>query len=123
MRDQRYATFGAARRAPASSLPDRPIGSHLLDPRVPIPANAKPIRVDVSLDWKRLFIEPDQGVVAVNELVAPAPELFNAMNTTVPAMWTGRGPSRTSAKTRKASGRGGAVAGEFHAGDVRDALA
>jgi hypothetical protein len=85
MRDQRYATFGAARRAPASSLPDRPIGSHLLDPGAPIPANPKPISADVvSLDWKWLFIDPDQGVAAVNQLVAPAPELFNAINTTDP---------------------------------------
>jgi cytochrome o ubiquinol oxidase subunit 2 len=59
------------------------IGSHLLDPRAPIPANAKPIRVDVvSLDWKWLFIYPDPGIAAVNQLVVPASELFNAINTT-----------------------------------------
>src|SRR4051794_25463414 len=35
------------------------IGSHQLDPRAPIAANAKPLRVDVvALDWKWLFIYP-----------------------------------------------------------------
>jgi cytochrome o ubiquinol oxidase subunit 2 len=49
------------------------IGSHQLDPRAPIPANADPLRVDVvALDWKWLFIYPDQGVATVNQLVVPA---------------------------------------------------
>ena len=49
------------------------IGSHQLDPRAPIAANAKPLEVDVvSLDWKWLFIYPDQGIAAVNQLVIPA---------------------------------------------------
>jgi cytochrome o ubiquinol oxidase subunit 2 len=49
------------------------IGSHQLDPHAPIDANAKPLRVDVvALDWKWLFIYPDQGIAAVNELVMPA---------------------------------------------------
>jgi cytochrome o ubiquinol oxidase subunit 2 len=49
------------------------IGAHQLDPRAPIPANAKPLEVDVvSLDWKWLFIYPDQGIAAVNQLVVPA---------------------------------------------------
>ncbi len=49
------------------------IGAHQLDPRAPIPANAKPLEVDVaSLDWKWLFIYPDQGIAAVNQLVIPA---------------------------------------------------
>ena len=49
------------------------IGSHQLDPRAPIAANADPLRVDVvALDWKWLFIYPDQGVGAVNQLVVPA---------------------------------------------------
>jgi cytochrome o ubiquinol oxidase subunit II len=48
------------------------IGSHQLDPRVPIPADTKPLRVDVvALDWKWLFIYPDQGIAAVNQLVVP----------------------------------------------------
>ena len=49
------------------------IGSHQLDPRAPIPAQADPLRVDVvALDWKWLFIYPDQGIAAVNQLVVPA---------------------------------------------------
>jgi cytochrome o ubiquinol oxidase subunit 2 len=48
------------------------IGSHQLDPRAPIPAKGDPLRVDVvALDWKWLFIYPDQGVAAVNQLVVP----------------------------------------------------
>jgi cytochrome o ubiquinol oxidase subunit 2 len=49
------------------------IGSHQLDPRAPIPGKSDPLRVDVvALDWKWLFIYPDQGVAAVNQLVIPA---------------------------------------------------
>jgi cytochrome o ubiquinol oxidase subunit 2 len=48
------------------------IGSHQLDPRAPIPTKGDPLRVDVvALDWKWLFIYPDQRVAAVNELVLP----------------------------------------------------
>jgi cytochrome o ubiquinol oxidase subunit 2 len=49
------------------------ISAHQLDPRVPIAAKSDPLRVDVvALDWKWLFIYPDQGVAAVNQLVIPA---------------------------------------------------
>ena len=49
------------------------ISSHQLDPRAPIPGESAPLRVDVvALDWKWLFIYPDQGVAAVNQLVIPA---------------------------------------------------
>src|SRR5271154_853268 len=49
------------------------IGSHQLDPRAPIPGKSDPLHVDVvALDWKWLFIYPDQGVAAVNQLVIPA---------------------------------------------------
>jgi cytochrome o ubiquinol oxidase subunit 2 len=49
------------------------IGSHQLDPRAPIPGSADPLRVEVvALDWKWLFIYPDQGIAAVNELTIPA---------------------------------------------------
>ena len=42
------------------------IGSHQLDAKAPIAADAKPVRVDVvALDWKWLFIYPDQGIAAV----------------------------------------------------------
>jgi cytochrome o ubiquinol oxidase subunit II len=48
------------------------IGSHQLDPAVKLKADAKPMRVEVvSLDWKWLFIYPDQQVAAVNQLVIP----------------------------------------------------
>ncbi len=44
-----------------------------LDPRRPIESAARPVRVDaVSLDWKWLFIYPDQDIAVVNELVFPA---------------------------------------------------
>ena len=49
------------------------IGSHQLDPFRPIAAQSKPTEVQViSLDWKWLFIYPDQGVASVNALVVPA---------------------------------------------------
>ncbi len=49
------------------------IGSHDLDPATPIPSDAKPIDIEVvSLDWKWLFIYPEQRVASVNELVVPA---------------------------------------------------
>ena len=48
-------------------------GSHDLDPAKPIASNTKPLNVQVvSLDWKWLFIYPEQGVASVNELVVPA---------------------------------------------------
>jgi cytochrome o ubiquinol oxidase subunit II len=62
------------------------ISSHLLDPRVPIPSNVKPLEVEVaSLDWKWLFIYPDQGIAAVNQLVVPAgtPVRFRLTSATV----------------------------------------
>ena len=49
------------------------IGSHLLDPARPLPTGARPLEIQVvSLDWKWLFIYPEQGVASVNDLVAPA---------------------------------------------------
>ena len=62
------------------------ISSHQLDPRAPIAANAKPLRVDVvALDWKWLFIYPDHGVAAVNQLVIPVatPVEFRLTSATV----------------------------------------
>jgi cytochrome o ubiquinol oxidase subunit II len=48
-------------------------GSRDLDPARPIASKAAPLNVQVvSLDWKWLFIYPDQGVAAVNTLVVPA---------------------------------------------------
>ncbi len=49
------------------------IGSHELDPARPIPSNTPAIEVDVvALDWKWLFLYPEQGVASVNRLVVPA---------------------------------------------------
>jgi cytochrome o ubiquinol oxidase subunit 2 len=62
------------------------IGSHQLDPRAPIAGASEPLRVDVvSLDWKWLFIYPEQGVAAVNQLVIPAatPVQFRLTSATV----------------------------------------
>ena len=57
------------------------MGTHLLDPyrkldRIaagkPVPAAVKPLEVEVvALDWKWLFIYPEQGIATVNELAAP----------------------------------------------------
>jgi cytochrome o ubiquinol oxidase subunit II len=62
------------------------IGSHELDPRAPIPADAKPLRIEVvALDWKWLFIYPDQGIAAVNQLLLPVgtPVNFRLTSATV----------------------------------------
>ena len=50
------------------------ISSHDLDPPKPLAsATAKPIEIQVvSLDWKWLFIYPEQGVASVNRLAVPA---------------------------------------------------
>ena len=50
------------------------ISSHDLDPPKPLAsATARPIEIQVvSLDWKWLFIYPEQGVASVNRLAVPA---------------------------------------------------
>ena len=63
------------------------IGSHQLDPRAPIAAEMKPLPVDVvALDWKWLFIYPDQGIAAVNQLVIPAKTPVNFRLTSAAVM-------------------------------------
>lgn len=57
------------------------VATHLLDPyrplaRIapgqPVAADTRPLEVQVvALDWKWLFIYPEQGIATVNELVAP----------------------------------------------------
>src|SRR6476660_9957299 len=48
------------------------VSSHDVSPRKPIASTVKPLRVQVaSLDWKWLFIYPDQGVASVNQLTIP----------------------------------------------------
>lgn len=47
--------------------------THELDPYKPLAAEADPLEVQVvALDWKWLFIYPDQGIATVNELAFPA---------------------------------------------------
>jgi cytochrome o ubiquinol oxidase subunit 2 len=62
------------------------IGSHDLEPSKPLPSRSPPLKVEVvSLDWKWLFIYPDQGVATVNRLVVPAgtPVSFRLTSATV----------------------------------------
>jgi len=48
------------------------LSSYDLDPPKPLASAVKPIRVQVvSLDWKWLFIYPDEGVASVNHLTVP----------------------------------------------------
>ena len=49
------------------------ISAHLLDPAEPLKSKAEPLEVEVvSLDWKWLFIYPQQNVASVNRMVVPA---------------------------------------------------
>ncbi|MDR7333981.1 cytochrome o ubiquinol oxidase subunit 2 [Kinneretia asaccharophila] len=71
------------------------ITTHKLDPyrpldRIaedrPVPAGVKPLEVyAVSMDWKWLFIYPEQGIATVNELAAPVdrPIHFRLTSTSV----------------------------------------
>ena len=62
------------------------IGSHQLEPSKPLKSNVPPINVQVvSMDWKWLFIYPDQGIATVNQLVVPAgtPVSFHLTSATV----------------------------------------
>lgn len=50
--------------------PYRPL--HRLDAKRPVAADVKPLTIEVvALDWKWLFLYPDQGIAVVNELAAP----------------------------------------------------
>jgi len=49
------------------------IGSYRLDPFKPLESKTPPLEVEVvSLDWKWLFIYPQQGIATINQLVVPA---------------------------------------------------
>jgi cytochrome o ubiquinol oxidase subunit II len=49
------------------------IGSHDLDPAKPLASKTPPLEIQVvSLDWKWLFIYPNQSVASVNRLLVPA---------------------------------------------------
>jgi cytochrome o ubiquinol oxidase subunit 2 len=46
--------------------------SHRLDPFRPIAARGKPVTIQVvALDWKWLFVYPEQGIATVNEIALP----------------------------------------------------
>jgi cytochrome o ubiquinol oxidase subunit II len=48
------------------------VTTHRLDPYKPIETGVQPITIEaVSLDWKWLFIYPDQKIATINELVFP----------------------------------------------------
>jgi cytochrome o ubiquinol oxidase subunit II len=52
--------------------------SHALDPFRPLDSQVKPINIEaVSLDWKWMFIYPDQGIATVNEIVFPVDTPLN----------------------------------------------
>jgi cytochrome o ubiquinol oxidase subunit II len=62
------------------------VGSHDLDPPKPLASKVKAVQVQVvSLDWKWLFIYPEQGIASVNKLVVPAgtPISFKLTSATV----------------------------------------
>jgi cytochrome o ubiquinol oxidase subunit II len=62
------------------------VSAHDLDPRKPIVSTVQPITVQVvSLDWKWLFIYPEQGIASVNHLVVPVgtPISFELTSSTV----------------------------------------
>jgi cytochrome o ubiquinol oxidase subunit 2 len=64
--------------------PYRPLDR--LDANRPIAASTKPLVVQaVAMDWKWLFIYPEQGIATVNELVAPVdvPVRFKITSTSV----------------------------------------
>lgn len=62
------------------------VGSHTLDPPRPLASRQRALEVQVvSLDWKWLFIYPQQGVAMVNRLVIPVgvPVRFRVTSGTV----------------------------------------
>lgn len=47
--------------------------THALDPSKPIASDTKPVTIQViAMDWKWLFIYPEQGIATVNEIAFPA---------------------------------------------------
>jgi len=61
-------------------------GSHDLDPPLPLQESTAPLDVEViSLDWRWLFIYPQEGIASLNRLVVPAgvPLRFRITSTTV----------------------------------------
>ena len=49
------------------------VSTHHLDPYRPLDSDVKPVTIQVvALDWKWLFIYPEQGIATVNKIVFPA---------------------------------------------------
>jgi cytochrome o ubiquinol oxidase subunit II len=62
------------------------VGAHQLDPYRPLESKQKPLVVQVvAMDWRWLFIYPEQGVASVNELAIPidTPVSFKLTSATV----------------------------------------
>jgi len=62
------------------------VGAHDLDPHKAINSTVKPVTIQVaSLDWKWLFIYPEQGIASVNRLTVPVgtPISFELTSSTV----------------------------------------
>jgi cytochrome o ubiquinol oxidase subunit 2 len=62
------------------------VGAHQLDPYQPLTSKQKPLVVQVvAMDWRWLFIYPEQGVASVNELAIPVdtPVAFKLTSATV----------------------------------------
>ena len=57
------------------------VSAHKLDPAAPLASRQKPLEVQVvSLDWKWLFVLPEQGIASVNTLTVPAGRPLHAAN-------------------------------------------
>lgn len=57
-----------------------------IDPSRPVPAGTQPLTIEVvALDWKWLFVYPEQGIATVNEVAAPVdrPIRFKITSTSV----------------------------------------
>jgi len=60
--------------------------THALEPSKPLVSTEKPVEIEVvSLDWKWLFIYPEQGIATVNQIAFPAnrPVNFKITSNTV----------------------------------------
>src|ERR1700744_1107850 len=63
------------------------IGAHRLDPAVPVEGTGQGITIQVvSLDWKWLFIYPDQRIATVNSLTVPVGSPLNLQLTSASVM-------------------------------------
>ena len=63
------------------------IYTHRLDPYRPMPGHAAPYEIQaISLDYKWLFIYPEEGVATINELVAPTGRPVTLRMTSDPMM-------------------------------------